>query len=40
MPLTDTQIKHAKPKDKPYKIADGEGLYLLVNIRGKDSGIG
>jgi integrase len=29
-PLTDTQVKNAKPKDKPYKLADGGGLYLEV----------
>jgi hypothetical protein len=31
MPLTDTAIRSAKPKDKPYKIGDSQGLYLLVN---------
>jgi hypothetical protein len=30
-PLTDTQVKNAKPKEKPYKLSDGAGLYLLVN---------
>lgn len=34
MALTDIKIKTAKPKDKPYKLADGEGMYLLVNING------
>jgi integrase len=29
-PLTDMQVKNAKPKDKPYKLADGGGLYLEV----------
>jgi integrase len=29
-PLTDAQVKNAKPKDKPYKLADGGGLYLEV----------
>lgn len=33
-PLTDVQIRTAKPKDKPYKLADGGGLYLLVNTDG------
>jgi hypothetical protein len=28
--LTMKQIENAKPKDKPYKIADGGGLCLLV----------
>ncbi|MCU6501526.1 integrase arm-type DNA-binding domain-containing protein [Rugamonas sp. A1-17] len=29
-PLTDLTIKRARPKDKPYKLADGGGLYLEV----------
>jgi len=29
-PLTDIQVKNAKPKDKPYKLADGGGLYLEI----------
>ena len=29
-PLTDTQIKNAKPMDKPYTLADGGGMYLEV----------
>ncbi|OGB25641.1 MAG: integrase [Burkholderiales bacterium RIFCSPLOWO2_02_FULL_57_36] len=29
-PLTDAQVKNAKPKDKPYKLFDGGGLYLEV----------
>lgn len=29
-PLTDSAIKVAKSKDKPYKLADGQGLYLEV----------
>lgn len=33
-PLTDTQPRNAKPKAKPYKLADGGGLYLLVNPDG------
>jgi integrase len=35
MPLTEIAIKKAKPKDKPYKMADGGGLYLLVSATGK-----
>jgi integrase len=31
MALTDTAIRNAKPKTKPYKLADSQGLYLLVN---------
>lgn len=34
MVLTDTAIRNAKPKDKPYKVTDAQGLYLLVNPRG------
>jgi len=34
MALKDTEIKHAKPHDKPYKLFDGGGLYLLVNPTG------
>ncbi len=29
-PLSELQIKNAKPKDKPYKLADGGGMYLEV----------
>ena len=35
MPLTDTAIKALKPQDKPYKISDSNGLYLLINNTGK-----
>ena len=34
MPLTDTAIRNAKPTDKPQKLADGGGLYLLLNPNG------
>jgi integrase len=34
MALTDAAIRNAKPKDRPYKIADAQGLYLLVNPKG------
>ncbi|KIF82411.1 tyrosine-type recombinase/integrase [Noviherbaspirillum autotrophicum] len=30
VPLTDAQIKNAKPKDRTYKLFDGGGLYLEV----------
>jgi len=30
LPLTDAEVRNAKPKDKPYKLADGGGLYLEV----------
>lgn len=34
MSLSDTKARNAKPKSKPFKIADGEGLYLLVTPSG------
>lgn len=30
MALTNVKIKAAKPREKQYKLADGEGMYLLV----------
>ncbi len=33
--LTDAAARNAKSKDKPYKIADSAGLYLLVKTSGK-----
>ncbi len=32
--LTDTQCRTAKPKDKSYKLPDGNGLYLEVKTNG------
>ncbi len=32
--LTVTAINQAKPKDRPYKLADEKGLYLLVQSGG------
>src|SRR5258708_39718496 len=32
--LTHTAIRAAKPTEKPYKLSDGAGLYLLVNPNG------
>lgn len=34
MPLTNTQVKQAKPKDKVYKLGDGDGLQLRVKPSG------
>ncbi|MCX6072725.1 MAG: integrase arm-type DNA-binding domain-containing protein [Campylobacterales bacterium] len=34
-PLTDTEIKNAKPKDKKYTLSDGNGLQLLIKPDGK-----
>jgi integrase len=33
-PLTDPALRNAKAKDKPYKLSDGGGLFLLVNENG------
>jgi integrase len=32
--LTDTQCRTAKPKDRPYKLSDGKGLYLEIKPNG------
>jgi integrase len=34
MALTDTQVKNAKPKDRPYSLSDEKGLSLLVQPNG------
>lgn len=34
LPLSDLQVKNAKPKDKDYKLSDGHGLHLLVTPTG------
>ncbi|GAB3245061.1 tyrosine-type recombinase/integrase [Chitinimonas naiadis] len=34
MPLSDRQIKTAVPGEKPTKLADGQGLFLLLNPNG------
>lgn len=34
MPLTDTQIRKAKPGERTYKLSDGRGLYLEVTPAG------
>ncbi|WP_372998376.1 tyrosine-type recombinase/integrase [Sulfurimonas sp.] len=33
-PLTETQIKNAKAKDKTYTLSDGGGMYLEINKNG------
>lgn len=33
--LTDITIRQEKFKDKPYKLSDSHGLYLLVSKAGK-----
>ncbi len=34
MALSEIQIKKAKAAERPYKLADGEGLFLLVQKNG------
>jgi integrase len=34
MPLTNTAIRNVKPKNKPFKLSDGGGLFLLVQPNG------
>lgn len=35
MPLSEVKARNAKPKAKPYKIADGDGLFLLITPAGR-----
>jgi hypothetical protein len=35
--LTDAALKSLKPKDKPYKITDRDGMYVLVSPKGSVS---
>ncbi len=32
--LTDVQVKNAKPRERPYKLTDGLGMYLLMQPSG------
>lgn len=34
MALTGTACKNTKSKDKPYKLADEKGMFLLINPNG------
>lgn len=34
MPLSDLALKKAKPQEKPYKLADEKGLYVLIQPTG------
>ena len=34
MALTDAKIRNLKPKERPYKIADFDGLYIHVTVKG------
>ncbi|NOQ67140.1 MAG: integrase, partial [Desulfobacterales bacterium] len=33
--LSAVGVRNAKPKNKPYKLSDGNGLYLHIAISGK-----
>ena len=33
--ITAVQVKNAKPKNKPYKLTDGHGMYLHITPTGK-----
>jgi hypothetical protein len=37
MPLTDTACKNAKPKDKPCKLSDEKGMFLLITPNGANT---
>jgi hypothetical protein len=34
MALTDTRVRNAKPRQKPYKLGDTDGLFLLITPAG------
>ena len=34
MPLTHLKVDKAKPKEKPYKLTDERGMYLLIHPKG------
>jgi len=34
MSLTDTEVRNIKPRERPFKLADEKGLFLLVNPTG------
>jgi len=34
MPLTDTAVRNLKPQEKPYKVSDFDGLFVLVKPNG------
>ncbi len=35
MPLTDTKVRSLKPREKPYKVFDGNSLFLLIKPNGQ-----
>jgi hypothetical protein len=34
MPITDALIRNTKPADRPLKLFDGDGLFLLIKSNG------
>ncbi|HBD39178.1 MAG TPA: integrase, partial [Cupriavidus sp.] len=34
MPLTDVEVRSARPRDKAYRLTDGLGMYLEVSPAG------
>jgi len=34
MKLSEVKVRNAQPKEKDYKLGDGDGLYLLVKPTG------
>ncbi len=37
VPLTDPKCDAARPREKPYKLSDGQGLFLLIKVNGTKS---
>lgn len=35
MPLTDIAARSAKPREKPYKLADAGGMFMFVHPSGQ-----
>jgi hypothetical protein len=35
MTLSDAKVRNAKPQARPYKITDGDGMFLLVTPSGR-----
>ena len=40
MALSDTVVRAIKPSDKPYKVHDRGGLFLMVNPMDRNCGAG
>jgi hypothetical protein len=34
MPLTDIALRHARPRERVYRLNDGRGLVLLIQLNG------